>query len=154
MDDSKKIPEDNLSIGNVSAIPASNYQVDKEDALAKFSTTLDVKHPEEELNDFYVRVRASLLSKVRIKLGGVKENKIDWSELFLAIGMLFIGIFSNEYSQTTELNESQLFWFLAKLVVGLLCIFGYIIFKVIKYKSTQHTVSEILKEIPDPDKTQ
>lgn len=113
-----------------------------------------VRKPEEELNDFIVQVRASTLTRCRTKLTQISHQHFPWRELALAISTLAAGAYLGTIPDKIKTGTFQSTIFHTVLpAIAAAAFVAYIFLYRSEVKRPEDTVSAVLNELPDPNKT-
>lgn len=112
-----------------------------------------VRQPEQDLEEFYVYVRASQLKQARAAADANKSQGIPWDEILLAISTTSCGAFLGALTATFEKGSKWpilFFNILPAITVG--AFVAYLFMRASAKKATGHLAGKILETIPDPDK--
>lgn len=113
-----------------------------------------VKTPEADINDFKVRVRASALAKCRSRLMTLASPPFPWHELALAISTLtggaYLGALPSSAIQYGTFSGHFFYTFLPITAVG--AFIAYLFLRRAKHHETAAVASQVLDDLPDPDK--
>lgn len=112
-----------------------------------------VRKPEEDLNDFKVKVRASTLSRCRMKLAKVSNPNFPWHEGALGASTLATGAFFGALTADIKAGTGQWIFFFAVLpTIAVATFVAYIFLRRSALYEPASAAAEVLSELPDPDK--
>jgi hypothetical protein len=83
--------EMNPSPPSTTQVPAADVTAPPPDGLSVVFQAYPLKQPEEEINEFLVRVRGSVLRRARRKLVGLIHNRFPWPEFLLGLSTISAG---------------------------------------------------------------
>jgi hypothetical protein len=113
-----------------------------------------VRKPEEDLNDFKVQVRASTLSRCRAKLAQVSAPRFPWHEVALGASTLAAGAFLGALPADIKAGGLQAVFFYTLLPIIMVGAFvAYLFLRRLTIREPARAASDVLSELPDPDKT-
>ena len=139
---------------NAQSMPAADVTFENklsfEDSKMNYHA-YQVKTPQQDLEDFIIQVRASILNKCRNKLNILVRRKFAWKEFCLAFSTLFGGLGLGALTSNIEPNTWKYIFFYTAcpvLFIGLMvaCIF-------LEHNATQNPrdiITEVLTDLPDP----
>lgn len=121
-----------------------------------FQPSHPIRQPENEVNEFQVLVRATVLSTVRLKLVSLRDRAGDYSDGLLAVAMLCFGGVLGALISKTSLTEPYVgkFVYIILPVLGTASIVSYFFKRGDDTANVRASAKELLELIPDPDKTE
>lgn len=136
------------------SIPAADIRADTADGKLTTTRTLAVKQPQEDQNDFVVYVYASKLHKCRRKLQSIKEASFPIAEVLLGIATSCFGATAGALTTDMKLDSDKgILFFIALPIIAVACSVAFFFFRHYTIKSSAQIASDVLDELPDPDRT-
>ena len=112
-----------------------------------------VRKPEEDLNDFKVQVRASTLIRCRSKLAQVSTPRFPWHELALGTSTLAAGAVLGALPADIKAGSPLAMFFYSLLpIVAVGTFVAYLFLRRLTIREPAGAASEVLSELPNPDK--
>lgn len=133
--------------------PAADIQLVPTDAGAVLKLNSALRWPEEDINDFPVRVRASVLTRCRERLLALTRAEFALGELLLGVASLAMGgLFSALTSGIPLESFRGGAFFIGLPLVGMGAGVAYAIRRQTDLISVRQLAGECLKDLPDPAK--
>ncbi len=133
-------------------IPAADFSPQTDIQVSNYSYA--IKTPRPYITENEIKVRESVLRKVRSHLKKIDQNKIDWSDLFLALTTLSAGIIFSTLLSGVDFGSIQgKISYTAAPAVMTASLVAYIFMKRAEKDNPRQIAKECLLEIPDPDDT-
>ena len=113
-----------------------------------------VRQPEEDLLEFMVRVRASILRRARGKATLLAKPSFPWEEVLLAISTTATGAVLGGLTATFQAGSKMEVLFqsiLPAIAVGTFV--AYLFLRNISRTNSAQLARDIIENIPDPDKS-
>ena len=136
---------------NAEALPAGDFQAsDDPNAPAVYKPSIPVHSAQEDRDEIMMIVRGSTLRRIRVSLSNLDSQRVDWSDLYLALFTLGGGAFIGSLAGTPTGGLGVLLRDASPLVaVGALVAFLF-------QRRTEHTAAKqvattALDLLPDPD---
>ena len=145
--------EFNPPLPNAQPLPAADVTAEPQSNNIEYQA-FAVRKPEEDLSDFKIQVRASVLAKCRNRLLGMTKQKFPWYEVALGGGTLSAGGYLGALPANLPAASGQHFFFytiLPALSVGSLVAYFFLRHKA--HGEPMVMASEVLAELPDPQRT-
>lgn len=133
---------------------AADVQFPPADAGSVVHQAYPLRQPEEELNEFLIKVRASILLRARRKLSTLLTVKFPWPEALLGLSTLCIGSTLGAVASDVPWNCSKApFFYLLLPVVSIGSGVAYALLRHLTPQKASSIAQDILEELPDPDRT-
>jgi len=146
--------EINSSKSSTRTIPAADLKVETQGDIKTETCTYPLRQPQEDKEDFFIRVRASTLKRCRRQLLKIRKNKFPFGEFLLAIFTLCFGAVIGAWLAGIKMNDYRAFSFYIILpVTGAVCLVAYIFYRKMSVQNPAEIASEILADLPDPECT-
>ena len=132
-------------------LPAGDVQApDDPTAPAIYQSSIPVFAAQEDLNEVMIRVKGSTLRRVRTNLSELKTQKVDWSDLFLALFTLAGGVWITSLISTPVAGISTFVFGAAPLItVGSMV--AFLFQRRNESRAAAQIATNALEELPDPD---
>lgn len=134
-------------------IPIADVRLPTDSGSVRHAT-YTVKRPEEEINEFMVECRATILTRCIEKLKEMRDSSFLWCEILLAIASLAIGTslgaLSSEISYTNDPIRWRIF-FMGLPFVGIVAVTAFLFTRRNSTQSIAGKAKEILEILPDPN---
>jgi len=115
--------------------------------------TYAVKSLEEDINDYFVKVKASQLQTIRTNLEPYKNTKDDFSDFLLSVSSTLLGIVIGAFYADLKLDTNLgKFTFIVLPILVAVSGTSYFFLRKDKIKSIKTFAEELLKQIPNPEK--
>ena len=148
------MPQDENDKSTIQSIPAADFKAEAGDQIGTTTRTYPVKQPEKDKNDFLVQVLASTLHRCRSKLSEIKQASSPYGEILLAVSTLFLGAIIGAWLAGITMKErSAIFFYVISPAIAVGGLVAYFFCRHISITDPSKTASEVLNELPDPDKT-
>ncbi len=136
------------------ALPAADVQASPTGGTSLIHQSFPVRQPEEDFNEFLVRVRASMLKRVRTKLRELADAPFPWPELLLGLSTLAIGTFLGALTANLTAGTGKaVFYYTVLPIVGVSSLVGYFLLRRRSQSDAHRIAADVLSELPDPDRT-
>jgi hypothetical protein len=113
-----------------------------------------VRKPEQDLNDFKVQVRASTLARCRAKLAPLSGPAFPWHEVCLGVSTMAAGAFLGALPADIKVGSPQAIFFYTILpVIAASALIAYVFLRRLALRDAAIAASEVLSELPDPERT-
>ena len=113
-----------------------------------------VRKPESELNEFKINVRASTLTRCRARLAQISKPLFPWHEVALGISTLTTGAYLGALPADIKPGTIQSFFFSTiLLVIAVASFVAYLFLRRSMLRDPADVATEVLSDLPDPDKT-
>lgn len=138
---------------NASPLPAAEIKAATTTENVEYQAC-PVRVPEEDLNDFIVKVRASTLTRCRTKLEQISEPNFPWHEMALGASTLAAGGFLGALpASMTAGTLGAIFFYTVFPIIAVASIVAYFFLRGLPIYEPASVVKDVLLEMPDPDKT-
>lgn len=139
---------------NASALPAADVQAVGGQTSPVVHEAYPVRRPEADVNEFIVQVRASTLNRCRSRLTRIANMAFPWHELALGVCTLAIGAFLGALPANLK-PESRwtVFFYTIMPVLGVGSGVAFLFLRKKPSVDAAADANEVLRELPDPDKT-
>jgi len=137
---------------NVKAIPTADIHLPTASGDYRHAA-YPVKRPEEEINEFMVECRATMLIKCRDRLSAIRDSTFPWHEMFLAIASLTIGTSLGALASDISYTRDPSLWKFLFMVLPFMGIGTGIAYFFLRKRNNEINVTtarEILQSLPDP----
>lgn len=146
--------EMNPSPSSATLVPAADVTAPPPEGSSVVHQAYPLKQPEEEINEFLVQVRGSVLRRVRRKLGGLIHTRFPWPEFLLGLSTLSAGGALGAVASGVVWNtcEAVIFY----LILPVLAVgsgVAYVLLRQLAARSASLVAQDLLEELPDPDRT-
>jgi hypothetical protein len=115
-----------------------------------------VKTPVQDIQDFKLKVRASTLTRCRTRLAPLARSRFPWHELFLAVSTLaggaWLGALPSPDIKPGTFSSHFFYAFLP--LVSVASFVAYIFLRKGGPVEAAAVVTQVLDELPDPDKAE
>jgi len=141
---------------SVESLPAADIKASNvQNQSSVFATrAFPVRVPNEEREDFIIEIRASQLSKPRVRLEKMSKSKFPWYELLLGTSTTLLGSTLGGWAGNMSLTDSKGFVFLVLFpIIGVAAFVAYFFLRQIEVINFSDSAQEILSELPDPKNT-
>ncbi len=137
----------------IAAQPTADIQAPPVDRAVTVTRTYPVRQPEEDWNDYHVVVRATVLRKVRKRLGTLSGYSHQRPEMLLGLATLCAGAALSALVSGVPLGSAKgaLFYVLMPFIAsgtGAL----YFAQRRSSTRTAQDVSEDVLAELPDPDR--
>lgn len=135
-------------------VPAADVMAPPPDGSSVVYQAFPVKQTEEELNEFLVKVRGSVLRRARRKLNGLVRNRFPWPEVLLGLSTISAGGALGALASRIPWNSQYAIIFY--LILPLLAVgagVAYVLLRHLTPLNASALALDLLEELPDPDKT-
>jgi hypothetical protein len=114
-----------------------------------------VRQPEEDIQEFYVRVRASMLRRARAKAAELLHSSFPWDELCLAISTTAAGAFLGSLTAVFAADEKAMKVFFQNILpaIATASFVAYLFLRKSKHVDSARVAKEISDNLPDPAKS-
>lgn len=138
---------------NAQALPVADIMAPPPAGNVEYEA-FPVRKPEEDLNDFKVQVRASTLSRCRNRLAQASSASFPWHELALGVSTLAAGAFLGALPAEIKPGTLQAHLFSTALpAVALAAFVAYLFLRRSAVSEPAQAASDVLSELPDPNRT-
>ena len=139
---------------NASALPVADVSAPAPAPTNVEYESYPVRKPEADLNDFKIQVRASTLDRCRKKLQAAAKEQFRWHELVLGLATVAIGAFLGSLPANLAAGSKKaIFFYTGMPVVGVAAFVAYLFLRRSGPAELSRVVTDVLAELPDPDKT-
>lgn len=113
-----------------------------------------VRQPEEEHSEFMIQVRASIIARARKRTQKLAQPSFPWPEFLLGISTAVLGAALGALPASVDIRSWMgITYFVAFPAIGLSCMVAYMMLRRNSIVDVTRTATEILDELPDPEKT-
>jgi hypothetical protein len=138
---------------NARPLPAADVKANDASANVEYEA-YPVRKPEEDLNDFKVQVRATTLDRCRTKLSEVSTARFPWHEVMLALSTLAGGTSLGSLSADIKAGTLKAGFFYTFLpVIAVAAFVAYLFLRRSAVSDPAKAASDVLTDLPDPNKT-
>lgn len=111
-----------------------------------------IRHPEKEVQDFQVVIRATVLRRCRSRLESIAQHRYPKSDVLLAVFTLGVGGALSAALAGVKLPSWQgMVFFIGLPLVSVGCIVAYGMLRHFAPKSVQQLAADILEDLSNPD---
>jgi len=117
--------------------------------------SLPVRRPEEDLKEVKIVVRASVLTRCRTKLASAARATFPWYELALAISSLAAGAVIG--ALPADIKPGSVTYIVFFTVLPAVAVGSFVAYVLARHRERREittVASDVLAELPDPDKAQ
>ena len=134
-------------------LPVADVRAATGTAESVFYQAFPVRQSEADLDDFFVRVRASTLRRSHARLKKIGKGRFPWHEVTLGASTLALGAFLGALPANLKAGsvEAVLFYTLMP-VLGVASGVAFFFLRQIPSSEATLEANEILADLPDPDK--
>lgn len=135
-------------------LPAADVQAPTGPAPALVQQAFPVRQAEDDINEFFVQVRASTLKRCRSGLGDIAHSRFPWHEVALAIASSAYGAFLG--ALPADLNpgsRSAVFFYTILPVLGTGSLVAFYFLRRASTVDAAQRANQLLEDLPDPDRT-
>ena len=137
----------------VESIPAADITAEVTSGQLTTTRTYAVKQLGEDQNDFMLYVEASKLHKCRRKLQSITEVSFPIAEVLLGVATLCAGASLGALTTDIKLDSSKgMIFFILLPVVAVGCTVAFAFYRHYTAKSAAQIATDVLAELPDPNK--
>lgn len=135
-------------------VPAADVKTPPPEGSSIVHQAYPLKQPEEEINEFMVQVRGSVLRRARQKLWCITTTRFPWPEVLLGLSMLAIGAILGAVASGVVWNSGKavVFYMVLPVVAGC-SIVAYALLRIKAAQNPSSVARDLLEELPDPDRT-
>ena len=157
------MPEPPPFPASVTVVPAADVTAPPIDTGSMVHQAFPLRQPEEEANEILVRVRGSILRRVRKRLSSLVVYGTPWPEVLLGTATLLLGAtfgglgsglpWAAIVSGVAVPNPRAVVFYVVFPVLGVGAVVGYFLLRHFTARSASLVAQEALEELPDPDRT-
>jgi hypothetical protein len=138
----------------VLAQPAADLRAVPTEQDLTLTRTFPIRWPPEDLDDFQVGVRASVLAHCRSSLADIASDRFPWSEVLLGIASLSLGASASGWISGLPLSSIKgVIFFVVTPILGTGAGVAYFMLRKFWTDDARRVARSVLKELPDPDHT-
>lgn len=128
---------------------------EKEKQKSEYTTIeMGVFMPNDDVNDFIIQVRASLIKRIRDKLSPLCKQKFPLTEILLGVSTTLIGVVLSSIAADIKITETKgIIIFVVLPVIAAICGTSYFFVRANNVVSISKFAEDLLEEIPNPDST-
>ena len=153
MTDNNQQPEFELPPPAIANIPAADV-LPAPDPTEIAYQAFPVRSPEDDINDFIVKVKASTLRRCRARLTDIKPKKFPYGEVSLGVATMAWGAVLGALPAGIKPDTWQAIFFFNLLpVLATAATVGYLFLRHFSAVDYTQRAQEVLDQLPDPDKT-
>lgn len=135
------------------ALPAADVMAGNSRENVEYQA-FPVRKPEEDLNDFIIKVRASKLASCRSRLLQLAKAPFPWHELLLGLSTMSTGAYFGALPAIIPPDTSLSLLFNTLLpMIGAASFVAYLFLRHTALVNPSKLAFDLLSELPDPDKT-
>lgn len=134
--------------------PAAEVQAPATGSGSVVHQAYPLKQPEAELNEFMIKVRASILLRARRKLSALAKTKFPWPEVLLGLCTLCAGSTLGAIATGVLWSSSKAPFFYGLLPIAAVASgVAYGLLRHLAPEKASEIAQDILEELPDPDRS-
>jgi len=146
---------DNIKENSNESLPAADVRVESGHDNLTVYQNFEVKQEKSRINDAFIMVYESTITKCRTKLNLIKSQKVTSLEWLLGFSTAsFGGVLGGLASNVKlEASFSGIVFYVVLPMIFIGCAVAYFYKRKEKFSEPSKLASDILDELPDPDET-
>jgi hypothetical protein len=138
----------------VTVQPAADVRAVPTEEDLTVTRTFPIRWPEEDLDDFQVGVRATVLAHCRANLKLIAAVQFPWAEVLLGAASLSLGASASAWISGVPLGGVKgVIFYVATPIIGSGAAVAYFMMRRFWSDNAHGLAQAVLKELPDPDHT-
>lgn len=140
---------------NVENLPSADVTFSEEKEQVKTTVSHPVLIPKEYIEDSMIQIRSSSLKRWTSKIKKVENSKINYSDLFLSLGMVGAGAIISALLADIKIDSTLgIIFYVVVPVVSAICLAIFYFKRKENSTNIETILADLIEEMPNPDEAE